>query len=121
MNAGADDEKRVEMRRSMCNTLRTEGYHAIAALLEGESQPGLINGAQPDIVGFNETGMGVVVQVETCNTVASLEAEERLTSLVEVMATGYEFRLLVPTECMDSAVEWIRRLGLDEDIVWEYF
>jgi|GEM_PF-5443731 hypothetical protein len=117
----SDEEKRIEMRKSMLSTLKTEGFHAIAALIEGEAEPGLINGSQPDIVAFNETGRGVVVQVETCNTVGTLEAEERLSSLIEVMADGHEFRLLVPTECMDRAEQWLKRLGLDSDVIWEYF
>ncbi|MEM3852266.1 MAG: hypothetical protein QXP70_04630 [Methanomassiliicoccales archaeon] len=110
-----------EMRKSMLKTLRTEGYHAVAALLEGEIKPGLINGAQPDLVGFNEHGKAVVVQVETCETIATIEAEERLASLVVVMSEGHEYRLLVPTDCKDNAVRWIEKLGLDTDVIWEYF
>ena len=113
--------KLVEMRKSMFATLKNEGFHTVAALIEGETEPGKINGVQPDLIGFNEKGIGVAVQVETCETVRTLEAEERLTSLVMVQAEGHEYRLLVPTECMDPTVEWIKKLGLDEDVVWEYF
>lgn len=116
-----DDEKIAEMRRSMFMTLKNEGFHAVAALIDGEPMPGKINGVQPDLIGFNEKGIGVVVQVETCETVRSTEAEERLSSLIMVQAEQHEYRLLVPTECMDSVVEWVKKLGLDEDIVWEYF
>ncbi len=115
------DDRLMEMRRSMFATLKNEGFHSVAALIEGEHEPGRINGVQPDLIGFNEKGIGVVVQVETCDTVRTLEAEERLTSLVMVQAEGHEYRLLVPTECMNQVVEWIGRIGLDEDIVWEYF
>ncbi|MBX8638793.1 MAG: hypothetical protein M1351_05665 [Candidatus Thermoplasmatota archaeon] len=116
-----DDEKIAEMRRSMFITLKNEGFHAVAALIDAETMPGKINGVQPDLIGFNEKGIGVVVQVETCETVRSTEAEERLSSLIMVQAEEHEYRLLVPTECMDSVVEWVKKLGLDEDIVWEYF
>ncbi len=116
-----EDAHIIEMRRSMFATLKNEGFQAVAALLEGESQPGRINGVQPDLIGFNEKGVGVVVQVETCESLRSIEAEERLTSLVMVKAEGHDYRLLVPTECLDSAVEWVKRLGLEEETVWEYF
>ncbi len=117
----ADDAQLAEMRRSMFATLKNEGFQAVAAVLEGETQPGRINGVQPDLIGFNEKGVGVVVQVETCETLRSFEAEERLSSLVMVKAEGHEYRLLVPTECLDAAVERVKRLGLEEDTVWEYF
>ncbi len=109
------------MRKSMFATLKNEGYNAVAARIEGETQPGTVNGVRPDLIGFNEKGVGVVVQVETCESLRSFEAEERLTSLVMVRAEGHDYRLLVPTECIAAAVEWVKRLGLDEDTVWEYF
>jgi len=111
----------ADMKLSMLNTLKLEGFHNVAALLDGQTPPGLINGAQPDLVAFNSSGKGVVVQVETCATLKTLAAEERIASLVMVMAEGHEFRLLVPTECLSEAVEWVRKLGLDEEVVWEYF
>ncbi len=121
MNMPETGDRVVEMRRSMFATLKNEGFGAVAALIEGEQEPGSINGVQPDLIGFNEKGIGVVVQVETCETIRTLAAEERLTSLVLVKAQGHEYRLLVPTECMHAALEWIGRMGLDEDVVWEYF
>lgn len=121
MASMAENEQIVRMRRSMFATLKNEGFRAVAARLEGESQPGTINGVQPDLIGFNESGIGVVVQVETCQSLRTLEADERLTSLVMVEAEGHEYRLLVPTECLNQAVERVKRLGLDEETVWEYF
>lgn len=117
----AEDEQLIEMRRSMFATLKNEGFRAIAARLDGESAPGTINGFQPDLIAFNEKGEGVVVQVETCQTLHSIEAEERLASLVMVKAEGHDYRLLVPTECLKEAVDRVSKLGLDEDTVWEYF
>jgi hypothetical protein len=116
-----EDDRITEMRKSMFITLKNEGFHAVAALIDGEAVPGRVNGVQPDLIGFNEKGIGVVVQVETCESFRSIEAEERLSSLVLVQAEQHEYRLLVPAECMDSVVEWVKKHGLDEDIVWEYF
>lgn len=116
-----DESQTTEMRKSMFATLKNEGFHAVAALIEGETQPGKVNGVTPDLIGFNEKGIGVVVQVETCESLRSIEAEERLASLVMVKAEGHDYRLLVPTECLNAAVEWVKRLGLEEETVWEYF
>lgn len=116
-----ESEQILQMRRSMYATLKNEGFQAVAAKLEGESQPGTINGVQPDLIGFNEKGIGVVVQVETCESLRTFEAEERLASLVMVEAEGHEYRLLVPAECLSQAVERVKTLGLDEETVWEYF
>ena len=73
----------------------------------------------PDMVGVTkkEVEVQIAVQVETCETLESEEAEKRAKAIAEhVRRTGEGYMLFVPEECEEKAQEKAKEWQI-EDVV----
>jgi len=71
----------------------------------------------PDMVGVTkkEVEVQIAVQVETCETLESEEAEKRAKAIAEhVRRTGEGYMLFVPAECEEKAQEKIKEWQIDD-------
>jgi len=73
----------------------------------------------PDMVGVTkkEVEVQIAVQVETCETIESEEAEKRAKAIAEhVRKSGEGYMLFVPAECEEKAIKKVKEWEI-EDVV----
>ena len=71
----------------------------------------------PDMVGVTkkEVEVQIAIQVETCETLESEEAEKRANAIAEhVRKSGEGYMLFVPAECEEIAEEKIKEWEIDD-------
>jgi len=73
----------------------------------------------PDMVGVTkkEVEVQIAIQVETCETLESEEAERRAKAIAEhVRKSGEGYMLFIPEECEEEANQKIKEWGIDDAV-----